>query len=105
VSSTAGGNGKLPGRRPRRLRADDVIPLPKRPYRDSVIFYGVLSALIVGIAWLTGGRIVPGELLRDPGDGPPQVGALLVAIAFFVVATTWSWWRFRRALVLRRAKR
>ena len=58
----------------------DDVPLPKRPYRDSVIFYGILSALIVIVAALTGGDLAK---------------AGLIAGGFFVVATAWSWWRFR----------
>jgi Flp pilus assembly protein TadB len=54
--------------------------MPKRPYRDSAILYAVLSLAIVLVAWLTGGGLVR---------------AVLVAVAFFVVATGWSWWRFR----------
>ena len=50
-------------------------PLPKRPYRDTVIVNGGLAAVIVLVAWLTGGRI------RN---------AVIIAAAFFVVATLWS---------------
>ena len=49
--------------------------LPKRPYRDTVIVNGGLAAVIVLVAWLTGGRI------RN---------AVIIAAAFFVVATLWS---------------
>ena len=59
-------------------RAD--LPLPKRPYRDSLVFYAVLATCLVGVALVTGG-----DLAR----------ALVVGAAFFVVATAWSWWRFR----------
>ncbi len=58
-------------------------PVPKRPFRDSAIFYAVLSLIIVGVAALTGGDV-------------PK--ASLVALAFFAVATVWSWWRFRERL-------
>jgi Flp pilus assembly protein TadB len=56
--------------------------LPKRPYRDTVIVNGGLAVLIVVVAWLTGGRI------RN---------AIVIAAAFFVVATAWSFraWRNR----------
>ena len=67
-----------PRRRPERERS-----LPARPYRDSAILNGVLAVAIVGFALLTGG---------DLGV------AVLVAIAFFVVATAWSWWRFRQRI-------
>jgi hypothetical protein len=50
-------------------------PLPKRPYRDTVIVNIGLAVTIVLISWLTGGRV------RN---------AVIVAAAFFVVATAWS---------------
>jgi len=55
-------------------------PLPKRPYRDTVLVNVGLAVTIVVVAWLTGGR------LRN---------AVIIAAAFFVVATAWSFrvWR------------
>ena len=38
---------------------------------------------IVGFAWLTGGDLSV---------------AVIVAIAFFLLATAWSWWRFRQRI-------
>ena len=67
-------------------RASDVIPLPRHPYRDSAIFYGILAGALVGVTYLTGGGIVR---------------ALAVAGGFFVVATSFSWWRFRAKLAER----
>ena len=61
-------------------------PIPKRPYRDSAIFNGVLALVVIGIAVLTGGGIVR---------------AVIVAGIFFVAATAWSWWRFRARLLER----
>jgi Flp pilus assembly protein TadB len=58
-------------------------PVPKRPYRDSLLLHLVLAVLIVLISWLTGG---------DPGR------AFAFAVAYFVLATAWSWWRFRQRL-------
>ena len=55
-------------------------PLPARPYRNSAIFYFVLAVVIVLAALVTGGSV--GR-------------AALVALAFFVVATGYSWWRWR----------
>jgi membrane protein implicated in regulation of membrane protease activity len=67
----------------------DRTPVPKRPYRDSVIVYAVFSLIIVGVAALTGGDLTK---------------AILVAGAFFVIATGWSWWRFRERIA-RESKR
>ena len=76
-------------RRRRFRRPSHALPLPKRPYRDSVLFHGVLSLCIVGVAAVTGGGI-----LR----------AVAVGAAFFVVATGWSWWRFRERIATERGK-
>lgn len=57
------------------------LPPPKQPYRDAVVVHGVLSALIVLVAALSGGEL--GK-------------AVLVAVAYFVVATAWTWGRFRQ---------
>jgi Flp pilus assembly protein TadB len=59
------------------------IPLPPHPYRDSAFFYGALSGCLLGIVYATGG-----SLLR----------ALVVGAAFFVLATGFSWWRFRERM-------
>jgi hypothetical protein len=66
----------------RRLRWDTHAerPIPKRPYRDTAVFYAVLAAVIVIIAAATGGGIAR---------------ALIIAAGFFVVATAFSWWRWR----------
>jgi hypothetical protein len=57
--------------------------VPKHPYRDTAIVNAVLACLLLLIAWLTGGD------MRD---------AAFVAVAFFLIATAWSWWRFRRRI-------
>lgn len=62
---------------------DDI---PRRPFLGSAIFYGVLSGALVAVTWATGGGVVRG---------------VLVAAAFFVVATGWSWWRFRQKIEAR----
>jgi hypothetical protein len=56
--------------------------LPKRPFRDSAIFYGVLAVVGFGFLLLTG---------QEP------VRAAVGAGAAFLLATSWSWWRFARA--------
>ena len=58
-------------------------PLPKRPYRDTVLVNVGLAVTIVVVAWLTGGR------LRN---------AVIIAVVFFVVATLWSFRVWRRKL-------
>ena len=67
------------------------LPLPKRPFRDSAIFYGVLSILFVLVVWATGGAVLPRW-----DDEQREIGGLPIAIMFFLVATGYSWWRFRR---------
>jgi nicotinamide riboside transporter PnuC len=57
--------------------------MPRRPYRDSAIFYLVLAAIVVGVAWVTDGNV-----LR----------ALIFGVAFFLVATGWSWWKFKQRI-------
>jgi hypothetical protein len=72
---TRGRNGKAALTRERRL--------PRHPFRDSAILYAVLAVFIVAVSLLTGGGF---------GKG------LAIAVGFFVVATGWSWWRFRQRL-------
>ena len=56
---------------------------PRRPYRDSALLYGSMAAAIVAVAALTGGSIVR---------------AVVIGCSFFVVATAWSWRRWRERL-------
>jgi membrane protein DedA with SNARE-associated domain len=69
------------------------LPLPKRPFRDSAIFYAVLSVLLVLAVWATGGAVLPRW-----DDGQREIGGLVIAVLFFVVATAYSWWRFQRRI-------
>ena len=69
------------------------LPLPKRPFRDSAIFYGVLSVLFVLVVWATGGALLPRW-----DDQQREVGGLLIAMFFFLVATGYSWWRFQQRI-------
>jgi hypothetical protein len=76
----------------KRLRWDShdhTRPLPKHPYRDSAVLYGVLAILVVVIAAATGGGI--GR-------------AILYALTVFVVATAWSWRTWRNRLREERAR-
>ena len=70
---------------------------PKHPYRDTAIFYAFLSAIIVVVTAITGGNLLPGD---DNGrDGlaglVAEIGAIVIAVVFFAVATAFSWWRWR----------
>jgi hypothetical protein len=58
-------------------------PPPRHPYRNSAIFHLVLAGIIVVVAWATAG-----SLGRAVG----------FAAGFFVIATSWSWWRWRERL-------
>ena len=66
--------------RRRRAPLGGHLPLPQHPYRDAAVVNGILAILLLLTAWLTGG----------------QLGrALVFGIGYFVIATVWSWWRFR----------
>lgn len=67
----------------------DPRPLPAHPYRDTVIVYGIMAVILIVIAGLTGG-----SLLRAFGAG----------LIFFVLATAWSWWKFRTRIRERDAR-
>ena len=69
-------------RRGRRGMAIDL-PLPKHPYRDTAAFNGALAGILLLVAWLTGGSL-------DRAVG--------WATIYFVAATAWGWWGFRRRL-------
>jgi len=58
-------------------------PIPKRPFRDSALFYAGVAIVFVLIVALTGGDLMV---------------AIPVALACFVVATGYAWWRFRQRL-------
>jgi membrane protein implicated in regulation of membrane protease activity len=65
-------------------------PIPAHPYRDTVLVYGIMAALLIIVASVTGG-----DVLR----------AILVAAVFFLVVTAWSWWKFRGRIKEREAAR
>ena len=58
-------------------------PLPKRPFRDSAIFYAVITLVFVVLVFATGGDMSV---------------AIPVALACFVVATGYAWWKFKQRL-------
>jgi hypothetical protein len=74
----------------KRLRWDapsDQRPLPKHPYRDTALVYGVMSVIVVVLAVLTGGDVS---------------NAIVVAGLFFLAATLWTWRHWRNRLRVRR---
>jgi membrane protein DedA with SNARE-associated domain len=70
-------------------------PMPKRPFRDTAIFYGALSVIFVLVVWATGGAVLPRW-----DEEQREIGGLTIAILFFLVATAYSWWRFRQRMRL-----
>ena len=70
---------------PRRLRwGAPEPPAPKHPYRDTLLVYAGLALIVVLIAWATGGGLVK---------------ALIVAAAFFLVASAWTTYRLRQRVL------
>ncbi len=57
------------------------LPAPPHPYRGSAILHAILALVILVVAAISGGNIVK---------------ALLIALAYFLVATGWTWFRFRQ---------
>jgi Flp pilus assembly protein TadB len=57
--------------------------VPRRAFRDTAIFYALLACAIVGFGVLTDNDLVQ---------------TIVIAVAFFVIATGYSWWRFRQRL-------
>ena len=64
-------------------------PLPKRPFRDSALFYAGIAIVFVVIVFATGGDMSV---------------AVPVAAGCFLVATGYAWWRFRQRLRLEEDK-
>jgi amino acid transporter len=69
-------------------------PIPKHPIRNSVILYAAMAVTIVVIGTLTGSPLLP----KSERDALEDFGTLPVAIVFFLVAMSYSWWRWRRRL-------
>jgi uncharacterized membrane protein YczE len=78
-------------KQPRRLQwgLPDA-PVPKHPYRDSMLVYGFFAALVVLLAWITGG---------------PVGKAVLIAAVVWGAASIWSIARWRQRLQHEAAKR
>ena len=57
------------------------LPTPRHAYRGSAILHAILALVILAVAAISGGSLAR---------------AVLVAITYFVVATGWSWFRFRQ---------
>jgi hypothetical protein len=57
--------------------------IPKHPYRDSAVLYAVLAGVVVGVTALTNG---------DVGR------SVILAVALFVAATAYAWWRWRERI-------
>jgi hypothetical protein len=65
---------------------------PKSLFRSTVILYAVMSTLIVVVGSLTGTPLLP----KEDRDSFEDFGTLPVAVGFFLLATSYSWFRFRR---------
>ena len=57
--------------------------MPQGAFRNSAIFYAVLACAVVGFGILTGNDLTQ---------------TIIIAVVFFVIATGYSWWRFRQRL-------
>lgn len=57
------------------------LPPPQQPYRGAAILHAVLGIVILVVAAVSGGSLAK---------------ALVVAVAYVVVATGWSWFRLRQ---------
>ena len=57
--------------------------MPRRAFRDSAIFYAVLACVVGGFGVLTGNDLTQ---------------TIIIAVVFFLIATGYSWWRFRQRL-------
>ena len=71
-------------KQPRHLRWGlPEAPVPKHPYRDSMLVYGFFALLVVLLAWITGGSVAK---------------AVVIAAAVWAAATIWSVMRWRQRL-------
>ena len=71
-------------KQPRHLRWGlPEAPVPKHPYRDTILVYGFFAVLVVVLAWVTGG---------DIGT------AVLIALVCWVAASVWGIARWRQRI-------
>ena len=54
--------------------------LTKHPYRHAAIAHATLAVVIALLGWATSSHV--GR-------------TLLMALGYFIVATSWTWWRYR----------
>jgi hypothetical protein len=57
--------------------------VPRHPYRDTAAFYAVLAGIVIGVTALT-----DGDIRRS----------VIIAVALFVGATAYSWWRWSQRI-------
>ena len=78
-------------KQPRHLRWGlPEAPVPRHPNRDSMLVYGFFAALVVLLAWVTGGSI--GK-------------AVVIAAVVWAAASIWSIARWRQRLQREAAQR
>jgi hypothetical protein len=65
-------------------------PVPKHPYRDSLVVYGILALLVVLLGWATGSSVAR---------------AAVIAVVVWAAASLWSIVRWRERLRRESAER
>lgn len=81
----------MSGKPPRQLRWGlPEAPIPKHPYRDTMLVYGFFAVLVVLLAWLTGGSVKK---------------AVVVAVLVWVAASVWGMARYRQRIQREAARR
>ena len=64
------------------LGPDPAPALTRHPYRHAAIAHGILSLIIAVLGWATSSHVAR---------------TLLMAVGYFILATGWTWWRYRRS--------
>ena len=65
-------------------------PIPKHPYRDTLLVYGFFAVLVVVLAWVTGGNVEK---------------AVVIALVVWVAASLWGMARYRQRIQRAEARR